>query len=83
MGLRGWVRSPRACTRVGASQNSKNSRIRTQRRTQDGRTALDGPQDEPGGRRLQYSALQGDRRAPATVAAGDELPMNFHETHVL
>jgi hypothetical protein len=46
-------------------------------------TALDGPQDEPGGRRLQDSALQGDRRAPATVAAGDELPMNFHETHVL
>ena len=46
-------------------------------------TALDSLQDEPGGRRLQDSALQGDRRATATVAAGDELPMNFHETHVL
>jgi hypothetical protein len=33
---------------------------------------------------LQDSALQGDRRAPrasSTVAVGDELRMNSHETH--
>jgi hypothetical protein len=23
------------------------------------------------------------RQAPSTLAAGDDLPMNFHETHVL
>jgi hypothetical protein len=38
-------------------------------------------QDEPGGRILQDSALQGDRRAPSTLAAGDEPPMNLHEVH--
>jgi hypothetical protein len=28
---------------------------------------------------LQDSALQGDRRAPSTLAAGDESPMNSRE----
>ena len=28
-------------------------------------------------------ALMAHRRAPSTVAAGDEAPMDFHETHVL
>jgi hypothetical protein len=32
---------------------------------------------------VQDSTLQGDRRALSTLAAGDESPMNFHETHVL
>jgi hypothetical protein len=31
---------------------------------------------------LQDSALQGDRRAPSTVAAGDEVPMNSRECRV-
>jgi hypothetical protein len=39
--------------------------------------------EEPGGRSLQDSALQGDRRAPSTLAADDDPPMNPHETHVL
>src|SRR5215217_3576698 len=42
-------------------------------------TAVGGPQDEPGGRSLQDSALQGDRRAPPTLAAGDESPMNYSQ----
>jgi hypothetical protein len=48
-------------------------------------TALDGPQDEPGGHRAGFAvqAPWSGRRAPSTVAAGDELPMNFHETDVL
>jgi hypothetical protein len=40
---------------------------------------LDGLQVEPGGCIVQASALQGDRRAPSTVARGDELPMNSYE----
>ncbi len=40
--------------------------------------ALDGPQDEPGGRSAEF-AMQGlgsDRRAPSAVAVRDESPMN-------
>jgi hypothetical protein len=44
-----------------------------------GCTELDGLQVEPGGCRVQASALQGDRRAPSTVARGDEPPMNSYE----
>jgi hypothetical protein len=40
---------------------------------------LDDPQNEPGGRIVQTSALQGDRRAPSRVARGDEPPMNSYE----
>src|SRR5215210_7258504 len=46
--------------------------------------ALDGPQDEPGGRSAEF-AMQGlgsDRRAPSTLAAGDEVPMNSRERRV-
>jgi hypothetical protein len=32
---------------------------------------------------LVVGALMAHRRAPSTVAPGDELPMNFHETEVL
>jgi len=45
-------------------------------------TALDGLRDEPGGRIGTDSALQGDRRAPSTVATGDESPMNSRERRV-
>jgi hypothetical protein len=38
------------------------------------------PQDEPGGRIVQASALLSDRRAPSTVARGDEPPTNSHES---
>jgi len=34
------------------------------------------PQDEPSGRSAGLGFAQGDRRAPSTVAAGDELPVN-------
>jgi hypothetical protein len=40
---------------------------------------LDGLQVGPGGRISQASPLQGDRRAPSTVARGDEPPMNSYE----
>ncbi len=42
-------------------------------------------QDEPGDRRTEIALQRNwdDRRAPSRVAAGDEPPMNFHETHVL
>ena len=40
---------------------------------------LDGPQEEPGGRMVQASGSQGDRRAPSTVARDDEPPMNSHK----
>jgi hypothetical protein len=43
--------------------------------------ALDGLQYEPGGRSVGLGFTQGDRRAPSTVATGDESPMNSHETH--
>src|SRR5215212_7712216 len=46
-------------------------------------TAVGGPQDEPGGRSLQDSALQGDRRAPSTLATGDESPMNYSQVRSL
>jgi hypothetical protein len=50
-------------------------------------TALEGPQDEPGGRVVQDvvqdSALQGDRRAPSTVAVGNEPPMKGDITNLL
>jgi hypothetical protein len=42
--------------------------------------ALDGPQDEPGGRIVQDSALQVDRRVHSTVAQGDEPTMNSYES---
>ena len=42
-------------------------------------TALDGRQDEPGGRSAGLGFAQGDRRAPSRLAAGDEVPMNSHE----
>jgi hypothetical protein len=48
-------------------------------------TATRMAQDEPGGRRAGF-ALQAPwsgRRAPSRLAAGDESPMNFQETHVL
>jgi hypothetical protein len=38
--------------------------------------ALDGPQDEPGGQSAGLGFARGDRRAPSTVAVGDERPMN-------
>jgi hypothetical protein len=44
--------------------------------------ALDGPQDEPGGRSAGLGFAQGDRRAPSRLAAGDESPMNPHERRV-
>jgi len=44
-------------------------------------TALEALQDEPGDRIAGLGFAQGDRRAPSTVARGDELPMNYHETH--
>jgi hypothetical protein len=47
-------------------------------------TAVGGPQDEPGGRRTEV-ALQrdwNDRRAPSTLAAGDEPLMNSRERRV-
>jgi hypothetical protein len=40
---------------------------------------LDVPQEEPGGRIVQASGSQGDRRAPSTVARDDESPMNSHK----
>jgi hypothetical protein len=45
-------------------------------------TALEGPQDEPGGRSAGLGIAQGDRRAPSMVAAGDEPPMNSRERRV-
>jgi hypothetical protein len=45
-------------------------------------TALDSPQDEPGGRSAGLGFAQGDRRAPSTLAAGDESPMNSRERRV-
>jgi hypothetical protein len=44
-------------------------------------TALDGLQDEPGGYSAGLGFAHGDRRAPSTVATGDEPPMNPHEMH--
>ena len=41
---------------------------------------LDGPQEEPGGRIVQASGSQGDRRAPSTVARDDEPPMTSHKS---
>jgi hypothetical protein len=45
-------------------------------------TALNGRQDEPGGHSAGLGFAQGDRRAPSTVAVGDEPPMNPHKTRV-
>jgi hypothetical protein len=42
---------------------------------------LDGLQDEPGGYSAGLGFAHGDRRAPPTVATGDEPTMNPHEMH--
>jgi hypothetical protein len=44
-------------------------------------TVLDGLQDEPGGCSAGLGFAHGDRRAPPTVATGDEPPMNPYEMH--
>ena len=43
--------------------------------------AIDGPQDELGGRSAGLGFAHGDRRALPTVATSDEPPMNPHEMH--
>ena len=89
---RGWLSGPvLAPTRVGLPHMLTNVDLaRPSLRHPPGClepswwTALGGPQDEPGGRRTEI-ALQRDwnhRRAPSTLAAGDEVPMYSRERRV-
>jgi hypothetical protein len=76
-----WRRRPTASMRPPGSSSSPPAACACNLRG----TAPRDPQDKPGGRVQVCLAkhLWAHRRAPSTVAAGDETPMNFHETEVL
>jgi hypothetical protein len=75
--------------RVPPLEDAYSARLATRIGHMSGRLELEALHDEPGDRkdrkdRKEGLALQAwgiGRRAPSTLAAGDELPMNPHEMH--